>query len=281
MTLTLSPVILVKLRSPAAAASFSPTAASYGFFLHQQPHHLATPVAAASVNRCHHQRCSFLCRQRHMPSPLPHPADPRSSSSANCVVACLLSAVNLASKIGPTTPLLQPALRNRSERCFPSVPPLPPRQRARVVIAISYAESSSILPLPPRRERRRGHLFLFRTRYRHVGQDPTPDRHRSPRHCLIPSPTASTTPNADAAASSAATGSGAAASASSVSSSLYRSRASSATATADGSSRNSNCFPCILLCCCSFLSQQLTSPRSFAAPLPSVRPTSLLDRNRI
>ncbi|RRT70131.1 hypothetical protein B296_00013429 [Ensete ventricosum] len=46
-----------------AASSFSLVAASYGFFLHQQSHHLAvTPVTAASVNRCHHQHRSFLCR---------------------------------------------------------------------------------------------------------------------------------------------------------------------------------------------------------------------------
>ncbi|RZR88668.1 hypothetical protein BHM03_00016281 [Ensete ventricosum] len=38
------------------------------------------------------------------------------------------------------------------------------------------AESSSILPLPPYRERHRGHLFLAGTRCRRVGQDPTPDR---------------------------------------------------------------------------------------------------------
>ncbi|RWW77864.1 hypothetical protein BHE74_00013940 [Ensete ventricosum] len=65
------------------------------------------------------------------------------------------------------------------------------------------------------------------------------------------------------------TSAGAAASASFVSSSLCRSRASAATAAVDGSSRSSNCFPYSLLFCCSFLLQQLPSPRSFATPLPS------------
>ncbi|RWW72937.1 hypothetical protein BHE74_00019226 [Ensete ventricosum] len=79
----------------------------------------------------------------------------------------------------------------------------------------------------------------------------------------------------------AAIGAGAVVSASFVSSSLYRSRASVAIAAADGSSRSSNYFPCILLCCCLFLSQQLPSPLSFTTLLPSVRPTSLLDRDQI
>ncbi|RZS01462.1 hypothetical protein BHM03_00031314 [Ensete ventricosum] len=76
-------------------------------------------------------------------------------------------------------------------------------------------------------------------------------------------------------------GAGAAASASFVSSSLCHSRASVATTAADGFNCNSNCFHCSLLCCCSFLSQQLPCPRSFAVPLPSVCPTSLLDHDRI
>ncbi|RRT62032.1 hypothetical protein B296_00024379 [Ensete ventricosum] len=41
---------------------------------------------------------------------------------------------------------LRPALRNRSERCFPSVPPLPPRQRAHPVVATSSTKSSPFLP---------------------------------------------------------------------------------------------------------------------------------------
>ncbi|RWW01564.1 hypothetical protein GW17_00035397 [Ensete ventricosum] len=47
-----------------------------------------------------------------------------------------------------------------------------------------------------------------------------------------------------------------AASASSVSSFLYRNRASATTPAVDGSSRSNHCFPCILLCCCSFCSSR-------------------------
>ncbi|RRT33514.1 hypothetical protein B296_00054546, partial [Ensete ventricosum] len=184
--------------------------------------------------------------------------------------------------------------------------------------AAPVVESSSILPLPPRRERRQRHLFLTGTHCCRIGQDqhqidgnlpgiirpllnrshnskgspPTATlnllchyriflyhHHRCilcfPRHCLAASryPVASMAllpPAAHFLFSSPV-----------AAATHCRSRASAATAFADGSSHSRNCFPYILLYCCSFFPQQSPNPRSFAAPLLSACPTSLLDHDRI
>ncbi|RWV78653.1 hypothetical protein GW17_00060340 [Ensete ventricosum] len=137
--------------------------AAFFFFLHQQPVSIA-----ATINAAHFSVGSVICRPRHL-IPLPHPA-------VAAALICPYSPGNRSSRgplplptaLLPASSLLS-ILRARSARprfscdqlsaiarsdCFPSVPSLPPRRRARVAVAISSAESSSIgllcffFPLP-------------------------------------------------------------------------------------------------------------------------------------